>query len=284
MNNRRVGWGLAALALITASIACSTSRKSKKGESCEYSLECESGDLACKGGMCVLADFSKLAQLQTQCKAFECSTSDNCCLDATSTVCKNWKTACDLLPDAQKATNTSCQLDKAYCDCTLANIACDTGRCEWRCVSDTECAIGKCSDGQCVMCSQDTDCRQFGQDYVCQSPGACVPKCTQSSQCKGDEVCTDGHCIADRGCAKDRECVAQTKNVEAFCRNAKCVVPCQTDLECDLPTSYKYQRCIDKECQSIGCETDHECEILSGVRTGDKNASGRAMTVRCENK
>jgi hypothetical protein len=47
-----------------------------------------------------------------------------------------------------------------------------------------------------------------------------------------------------------------------------CLVPCQSDLECDSATQFKFKACIQGYCKDVGCETDEECRIFLKAQPG----------------
>ncbi len=259
---------------------CSSARKSKKGESCEHSLECESGDLACKGGVCALADFS-LAPTGKMCSIYECTAASDCCLVADDTVCTAWKAQCTA---ASPPSDLNCRNYEAFCKCSTNRIQCTNGSCLLGCSADEQCGTGlKCTNNRCVECTTDSQCAAKGtpqNPFVCEN-NTCKAGCTSNADCSGGRNCVANRCADEVTCATNRECVAYTKNVEAFCREAKCITPCGTDLDCDNPTGFKYRACVNKECKSVGCETDHECEFASGMVSGSKTPYGRTVSVQC---
>jgi hypothetical protein len=260
---------------------CSSARKSKKGESCEHSLECESGDLACKGGTCALADFS-LKPTGKQCSVYECTTPTECCLDINDTACQTWKAGCSV---NDPPSDTNCRSYEAFCRCNVSRVQCANGQCTLGCTENDQCGNGlECTDGRCVECTNDAACAGRGtpqNPYVCEN-NACVAGCTNNADCSGGRNCFVGHCADEVTCTTNRECIAYTKNVEAFCRDSKCIKPCGTDLDCDSPTAFKYNACVDKECKTVGCESARECELYSGIVSGDKTGLGRTVTVQCQ--
>ena len=259
---------------------CSSSRKSKKGESCENSLDCEPGSLACKGGVCALADFS-LAPTGKMCWVFECTASNDCCLDAADKVCQDWKSSCSA---GDPPSKTECRNYESFCKCATNRIQCANGACILGCSADEQCGNNlKCTSGICVECTEDKQCAAKGtpqNPFVCEN-NTCVAGCSSNADCNGGRNCVANRCADQVTCGSNRECIAYTKNVEAFCRETKCITPCGTDLDCDTPTGFKYQACVNKECKSVGCESDHECELQKGVVSGSKTSAGRSRSVQC---
>jgi len=84
----------------------------------------------------------------------------------------------------------------------------------------------------------------------------------------------------ESGCQTDRECIAATRNVEATCgKDGKCVVACQTDLECGNPKDYSFYSCISGQCTYVGCASDKECELYMG-----SSGTGSQGRVVCRDK
>lgn len=244
---------LIALASVYALGACSkgsdnSARLARKGEACRTTSDC-SGELSCVpspgaggGGICVTGEFHVQATAK-ECAIVQCASPADCC-PAGSTTC-----------DASKYT-------------------CTAGTCKYvSCTSDTQCFEGKCVAGQCTECTTNANCTAGD---TCQS-GVCRPPCVSDSECPAFNRCTNGTCT-ESGCKSDRECIASTKNVQATCgSDGKCVVPCQSDLECGNPQNYSFYSCIDNRCTYVGCDDDKECELYLGTGTGNGTSSSRAV-------
>lgn len=224
-----------ALTVALCGSGCGDDRRlSRKGEACQVSNDCEEG-LACvpmngpPSGFCVLAHFD-VAPLARQCAIVECVEPSDCCNGI---------------------------------DCDLGRL-CEQNRCLVRCQGDDDCvaiAGGRCSAGKCVACVSDGDCGDI--DARCVS-GSCIAACKSDGDCPGFNRCSAGRCVPS-GCQTDRECIASTRNVEAKCgADARCTVPCATDLECGSPTSYGFFSCIDRRCTYVGCQSDKECRLAYG--------------------
>jgi hypothetical protein len=192
------------------------------------------------GGLCVTGNF-RVAKTAKECALVECASAGDCC-------------NAGLNPLA----------------CQMGTVACDLGKCVSRCNSDLDCSFAtggsRCSGGKCAQCAGDPDCAPGNQCVT----GKCQAPCTNDGACSGFDRCLAGRCIAS-GCQADRECIAATRNVDAICgTDGKCIIPCETDLECGSPTSYSFFSCIDKRCTYVGCESDKDCRLFF---TGPSDAS-----------
>jgi len=231
--------------------ACSKSssdapRTSRKGEACRTTSDC-SDSLSCVpsqgaggGGICVTGEF-KIATTAKECAIVQCASPADCC----------------------PAGATTCDASRYTCNAGVCKVV--------QCTSNTQCfGGGTCSNGQCTECTTNANC---GNGESCQD-GICCPPCVSDSECPSFNRCTNGTCT-ESGCQSDRECIASTRNVEATCgSDGKCVVPCQTDLECGNPQDYRFYSCIAGQCTYVGCSDDKECELYLGS-TG--TGSGRAV-------
>ena len=248
-------------------IACSsddaTARLSNRGEACRVTGDC-AGGLACAplsqgGGVCVTGQFH-VEPTAKQCVVEQCTVTSDCCNPSLEGSCAALQQSC--LADAGAVSEQACQQYRAQCGCDNGTLLCDNGTCVSRCELDQDCSgIGsapRCSGGKCVQCTADTDCPDNG---LCNG-GTCQPLCGADGDCAGFDRCVSGRCIAS-GCQTDRECIAATLNVDAKCKtDGKCIVPCESDLECGNPTGYNFFSCIEKECTYVGCVSDKDCRLL----------------------
>jgi hypothetical protein len=244
------------------------SRTSRKGEACQVTNDCSPG-LSClpipggAGGLCVTGEF-RIAQTAKECAIIECSQATDCC-GTPPAMCPQLLSQC-----ADSGTGSiECEQYEAFCKCDTNKIDCEQNKCVTKCTGDDDCLASgsgrKCAGGKCVQCAGDTDC---GDDLQCLS-GQCQAPCESDGDCPGFNRCSSGRCIPG-GCDTDRECVAATRNVEATCgTDGKCIVPCQTDLECGNPKSYSFFSCVQNQCVYVGCETDKDCRLLA---TGPSDA------------
>lgn len=241
-----------------------TARTSRRGEACRVTSDCSDG-LACApipggaGGLCVTGSFN-VRPTAKDCAIVECSKASDCCDDSLTTGCAQLREQC-LGRDAGP-TSMACIQYRQQCGCDNGTIDCEVGSCVSRCSVDKECTESgsgrRCSGGKCVQCTNDLDC---GGGRQCVN-GGCQAACTNDGDCAGFDRCLGGRCITS-GCQADRECVATTRNVDARCgTDGKCIVPCETDLECGNPTSYSFFSCIEKECTYVGCESDKDCRLF----------------------
>jgi hypothetical protein len=239
-------------------------RTSRRGEACRITADCGEG-LACvpvpggAGGFCVTGDFH-VRPTAKDCAIVECSQASDCCDQAEAQGCAALRESC-IGKDAGEGS-PDCIAYRQKCGCDNGTIDCEVGNCVSRCSVDKDCAVSgrgrRCSGGKCVQCTTDPDC---GGGKQCVN-GGCQTACTNDGDCAGFDRCLAGRCIAS-GCQADRECVASTRNVDARCgTDGKCIVPCETDLECGNPTDYRFFSCIEKECIYVGCESDKDCRLF----------------------
>jgi hypothetical protein len=257
-------------------------RFARKGEACETTNNCAPG-LACMPqssgiSICVLGAFS-VAQTAKECALVECTTAQDCCPPPPST-CANDLVTC--LADAGITSQSACARYNAQCVCDTARRDCEQSKCVTKCSDNTECTssgTGRfCSGGKCVACSTDNDCGGTGSTRFKCISGQCEPPCKGDGDCPGFERCVNEICV-ESGCVTNRECVAFTRNVEATCgTDRKCIVPCQTDLECGNPKGYTFFSCVQGQCLFMGCETDKDCRLLFGSTSSSSSSSSTSST------
>lgn len=262
---------LAAAAALFTNVGCSkndttTDRKSQKGEECQTTNDC-ADNLSCVpragnagGGVCVTGEF-KVAQTAQVCAVVECAQATDCCPTTNAAQCQSYQQGCN------QGITSDCTYYNQFCKCDGSKYQCNNGSCKSVCSTNTDCLNGgTCQNGQCVQCTQDSNCTN---GYVCNN-GTCAPPCRNDADCPSFNTCDgNGHCSDTGGCTDDRECIAATKNVTAKCGgDGTCVVPCSTDLECGNPENYNFYSCIKNQCVYVGCKTDKECELYMG-QTGN---------------
>jgi hypothetical protein len=259
-----VAWGCS-----SSDDASFSSGQSRKGEACQVTADCLSG-LACQpssfgaGGVCVVAVFN-VSPTAKECVLSQCTVAADCCPPPSSLCSQLLKECGDGGPDFEP-----CIEYDQLCKCNISKRDCQNNRCITFCGSDAECGstanAHKCAGGACVECANDTDCAN-GSPCI---DGSCRPPCTGDGDCPGFERCIEQKCI-EAGCQTDRECISATRNVEATCgTDGKCILPCQTDLECGNPKDYSFFSCINAQCIYTGCQTDKDCRLLL---TGPSDAS-----------
>lgn len=279
LRNAAVAAGvlLACAAVVLVQGACTKDdaevRPSQRGESCRVTNDCAEG-LACSpvpggsgGGVCVTGQF-RVAPTAKECAILECVNGIDCCDGTMTTTCALLRSQC--FNDAGFDPQASCEAYAAQCGCESGRISCERGKCVSHCNTDRDCtSVGagrRCAGGNCVQCALDGDC-QAGFQCV---TGKCQAGCNGDGDCAGFDRCVASRCVPS-GCQTDRECVAATRVVDARCgTDGKCIVPCETDLECGNPSGYSFFSCIDKRCTYVGCESDKDCRLFF---TGASDAS-----------
>ena len=215
-------------------------RRGEKGESCRARNDCRDG-LACVRDVCVVDEFD-IAPSARSCDVIQCNDVSDCLHIAEG--CEELQVACT------RGNTAACESFERAC-----NFACETNRCEPRCVDDALCPPGwTCRDGQCSECAGNGDC-DAGERCL---RGRCIEPCRTDLDCPLFHTCRDGECL-DTGCTADRECVALLRNVDAQCIEGRCTAPCQADTDCDDPDDYGFNKCVDQRCQHVGCESAGEC-------------------------
>jgi hypothetical protein len=218
-----------------------------RGESCASTVDCGSG-LACVGGVCSIRTFG-ISQTQSECVHIACRTVDECL-----------PVGCGSLEESCAAGSTySCAQFEATC--RLESYVCESDRCVQLCTSSTQCSFGACVNGRCIECGTDDDC---GFDDVCVE-NHCIRGCKEKSDCPAFYDCRDERCV-EVGCASNRECIAHTGSTRATCQNKECVVPCETDIQCDSPSAFEFMACLNGKCTALGCESDVECRIIMNTQ------------------
>jgi hypothetical protein len=152
----------------------------------------------------------------------------------------------------------------------------------------TTCTNHVCTDATGPACMHDIDCA--GQPYVpfttsypfnvnnvctadagtvtdCRcSVGACYLACNKDLDCANGYSCdtTTSLCKSLGGCTTDAQCVQLRYNPLAKCLSSTCVVPCNSDQDCNSAgtAGFTGQSCINGTCQTVGCSTDTDCNVL----------------------
>ena len=150
---------------------------------------------------------------------------------------------------------------------TLCGLDCVNTNADPRYCGDceTECPSGSvCESGDCV---NPGDCRNdpstcTGFSYCDESSGECVPGCTETSQCEGDNqvcdpelrdcVCADGFESCQSGCV-------DTQRDPSFCGN--CSTSCPTGFVCEAGECFDAGDC---RTNGIGCSGFTYCDGASG--------------------
>lgn len=257
------------LSLVSFTSACSEEQsstpaapqqiKSKRGESCSYTNDCES-NLACVNSICIQDEYPVSPTAKT-CIAIECRETSDCCGEFSDQTCpyECAQNRCNI--QGFDVPSETCENDR---DCVLAFCVDEICR---DCRTTVDCYGGKvCSDNNCVdPCNDNSDCPNF---YNCSENGECVyDGCERDSDCPIFSACEQNMCV-HKGCQSDRECLLFTGLPSTVCIDAQCVEPCETNRECpDLNI------CVDNKCTFIGCETDTECRAFGFGALDTRNYS-----------
>jgi hypothetical protein len=226
------------------------SKAGVRGESCTSSKDCGSG-LACIGSVCSIRTFEVTARTQYQCVLIECRRVDDC----LPSYCASLQAQCNA------GNQTACA--QVSTDCRADLHDCRNDACVLTCNTESDCLYGTCVNGECTDCATDTDCYITGQVCV---DNQCTAGCSEKADCPVFHDCVNRRCV-NVGCSSDRECVAATGSTRATCASKECVVPCETDIQCDSDplNSFDFTACIQGRCTPLGCQTDAECRIILGT-------------------
>ena len=212
-----------------------SSRLSRKGESCQSSVECDTG-FVCVRNTCSVSDYM-LMPTGKQCVLVSCHEAADCCPTAP--------VGCaSLLQQCEAGVTFECQQYQTLCVCDATKFSCTDGKCVQGCTPpdgvtttfDTCKNMGagfSCLAGKCVECTKDTDCPVAGTAMRVCKDNKCQIKCAKDTDCDPFYTCDMGTsaCVYS-GCSTKLECVSKTGNPLATCTNKQCDVPCQSDPEC----------------------------------------------------
>jgi len=169
-----------------------------------------------------------------------------------------------------------------YTPCPTGYI-CDTwGTCipeeTVTCTDDADCAVGYCdpASSTCVrtgLCTTDDNCRGYGESFVCDDRGVCVPDrgpcpdgscgCLNDSECEGvgpdgaDWLCEESLCHDPvMLCVYDYQC-----EPGAVCLNALCRVDCSGGASCPAGQVCDAGVCIDDVDGGGLCTYSSDCTV-----------------------
>ena len=161
-----------------------------------------------------------------------CSSDSECSL---GTVC-TFKNICEAVPCNGEAGNYQCTPEQI---CYKADAA-DPGTCSApQCLTDADCADGRCNEGVCSTggCVSNSDC---ADDEICNLLGECETSdgtCIADADCPNGQVCKDDACV--EGCSGDDDCA----DGEYCTADQTCEQGCRDSMEC--PSG---QVCTDGDC------------------------------------
>jgi hypothetical protein len=267
-----------------------SSRVSKRGESCQTSGDCDTG-LVCVRNTCSVGSYN-LMPTGKQCVLVSCHEAADCC-PTPPVGCPT------LLQGCEGGITFECQQYQAQCVCDASKVSCVDGQCQQVCMPpdgitvtfDTCKNMGasfSCVAGKCVECTKDTDCLPTGSTMRVCKDSKCQVKCTKDTDCDPFYKCDTGSaaCVYS-GCATALECISKTGNPLAVCgADKKCDVPCQSDPECVATVTQTIvgqqpvtavmsglQVCASGHCVDVGCDSDDQCRILSHLPGGSKTTA-----------
>lgn len=144
------------------------------------------------------------------------------------------------------------------------------------CDEDADCEVGYCDldAGRCVrtgLCSDDDDCAGYGESFVCDDRGICVPDrgpcpdgscgCANDGECRElgpageDWWCEEGRCHDPAAlCVYDHQCPAGTVCQDSFCR-----VDCSGGAACPTGQVCTGSVCLDDADGGGLCTYSSEC-------------------------
>ncbi len=258
--------------------ACTRSRDCAGGGVCTGQCAVSSGE--CSGNVDCLAN---------KCVGGACTLNFTACdsdAECAANTCLGGTCACEnptFTPEHPLCTDPDCE--------GLCLWSCEESRCALptTCRGDEDCVGSKpvCAAGSCVECARSADC---SFDKVCAS-GSCETRCENDSHCALFEACQAGECLYV-GCRSDRECTL-IPDVRALGLSAgfdtrllrchteagvgRCLVPCQTDAQCEVS-----EVCNGGLCEYIGCDSSAECKTIIGLHDQvSSDAQPWVPTVEC---
>ena len=168
------------------------------------------------------------------------------------------------VPDASVPDGgaVNCEPPLSICGSDCVNTDADPrycGDCETACAAGDVCERGRCIDpGDCR--TNDTGCTGFS--YCDEETGECLPGCTDSAQCVGDDEVCDvdiNECTCDSGLERCGSNCVDTDVDPAFCGN--CSTICRAEEVCELGVCVDPDDCRTNE---IGCTGLTYCDEETG--------------------
>ncbi len=171
------------------------------------------------------------------------------------------------------------------CAALTASFGCDDSStekvalpCDGACLAGQTCneATNTCEGTPVeIECTYDTEC---AGDLVCEN-SHCVAVCTNNDDCRGNLVCRNDRCVPE--CQNNDECEG-----DLVCKNQVCKPECEKDTDCDGVWVCRSNRC-EPECESAAdcneaagevCHAD-QCRV-GCIEDGDC-ASNHCMDGAC---
>lgn len=209
-------------------------------------------------------------------KAKECGVGESCVNNECTAPGQGGTGGCS--SDAQCASGETCR--GATCvaesqeecvsrsDCSSGEVCVDAKCVQEKisCVFNSECADGKCVNGECAAgCSVTDDC---GPYEYCRKPegasaGLCeAMECRRTADCDPGNVCVDAQCVdscsADADCGDGFSC-----NSNRYCERDDSV-ECLASAECAAE-----EVCVDNTCkEACGCNQDCPAGLVCDLDNG----------------
>lgn len=175
------------------------------------------------------------------------------------------------------------------------NNDCGAGTCDLKtnsctqCVQDGDCkapGFGRCIDGRCLSCKDDSDCRFELTGLRCVA-SLCVCESDDSCQQVGFTSCQQGACVK---CSDEVSCPTERFGAGARCQfGGRCLKQCTQDGEC---SSYKSGYCHPAGLCAVGCVDDEDCKVPKNTPfcvesrcrqcTKDVDCVGSTLGPRCD--
>ncbi len=184
-----------------------------------------------------------------------CPGTDLCCTNNTGLSCQTEETC-----KTPKGLNTGVCLKK----CPDASGGC---------TQDSECnGTNKCYQGECVICTANSDCQAAGtvcvNNQCIDDPNTCTPGCAPNY------LCINNGCVAQKECSQESDCPVKGLHcIGNQCLHCSDQYPCAAGLLCQAG------QCVDdpNSCDPSGCKAGESCQGGQCVAT-NPNTPGNTST------
>jgi hypothetical protein len=246
-------------------------------------------------GVCTLQD-SGLEPSGKSCSA-ECAEDEDCCelpIEEHAFVgAKSCSELATLLEGVDCAASMDpvalrrCFAETAYCNCDDNGWQCDSGSC----VYDAACSVSDIVPDGCPQYTRSgrtlaVFCDVGGSDK-CNAPAACEEDADCAMQVVADDpsdVCADGECVCHearclRPCDRDLDCAAGK-----VCDDDVCVPAgsCSSDEVCQRLYADTRARCSEDEVCTLSCTSDLDCNALTGGTLANVCSEGSCVPIGCD--